>query len=98
MWGRQYQVSVAVYECSFLLGIAAPEYKDDVFPTFGKLAYGSIGKLFPSPFLVRAGLRGAYGERGVEQQHSLVAPACEVTVLWNWGSDVALYLLEDIHQ
>ena len=39
-----------------------------------------------------------HGERGVEQQHALFSPACEVAAFGHGCAEVLLYLLEDVLQ
>ena len=63
---REHEVLGAVNEGSFLLCISPPKDEDEVLALFGQAANGGIGKGFPSLALVRAGLMGLYGERGIE--------------------------------
>lgn len=45
--------------------------------------YGLVGKLLPAASRVRCRSVGLDGERRVEQQHTLLGPAAEITVGWN---------------
>lgn len=73
------QVTLAVYAFGFLLGETSPEDKDRVGAMGVDELDNGIGKLFPAFALVRAGLVGAYGEGGVEHQHTLVGPVADIS-------------------
>ncbi len=57
---------------------AAPEDEHDVVGLVADRADHLVGERLPSRALVRRGLPGAHGERGVEQQHALACPRLEV--------------------
>ena len=69
-----------------------------MFALFCQGADGGIGKFFPSFALVRACLMGTHGKGGVQQQYALVGPTGEVTACGDGGTQVGLYLLEDVLQ
>ena len=64
----------------------------------GQGADGRIGELLPSQCGMAVGLMGTYGECGVEQQHALPGPALQIARLGYGGTEVLLYLLEDVLQ
>ena len=68
-------------------GKATPKHKDNACALLRQCLYGGIGEQFPATVLVRACLMGTHGERGVEQQHALFGPTCEVAAgEWNIGA------------
>ena len=86
----------AVDEGTLLLCIGSPKDEDEVLALFGQAANGGIGKGLPTLALVRTGLMGLYGERGIEQQYALACPAGEVAIWGEGFAKVALYLLKDV--
>ena len=59
---------------------------------------GSIGEGLPTQGRMAVGLMGTDGQGGVEQQHSLFGPSCEIATRWDGCAEVLLNLLEDILQ
>ena len=49
-----------------------------MFPLFGQGADGRIGEFLPTLALVRTGLMGTDGQRGIEQEYSLTGPTGKV--------------------
>ena len=89
---------VPVDERSLLLGIGAPKNEYQMLALFCQGADGGIGKLFPTLALVRACLVGTNRKGGIEQQYALVGPTGEVSAGRDGGTQVGLYLLEDVLQ
>ena len=98
MYRREYQMTVAVDESTFLLRVGAPEDEHQVFTLFGQGADGCIGKFFPALALVRTRLVGSHCQGGVQQQYSLFGPAGQVACGGDGQPQVALNLLEDVLQ
>ena len=67
-----------------------------MFPLFGQGADGRIGEFLPTLALVRTGLMGTDGQRGIEQEYSLTGPTGKVPAGRNVETQVALDFLEDI--
>lgn len=80
------------------LGVRAPEDKDKVVAPYIQFTNNSIGEFLPALPLVRGGSMGTNSKSGIEQQHTLIGPAREVAVSGRRGSEVVLYLLEDINK
>ena len=80
VWRRQHMVAQGVDELALGDGMAAPKEEHDARTVFVEGADGGIGEGLPAVALVAAGLVGAHGEGGVEQQHALFGPAAEVAV------------------
>ena len=95
----EHVVAAAVDEAGFAYGVAAPEEKHDAAAMLREGADGGVGEGLPAFVLVRAGLMGAHGEGGVEQQHPLVGPALQIAVGgWYVGAEVGVYLFNYVHQ
>ena len=86
----------AVDDGTFVLGIFAPEEKDQVLFVVGEVFNRGVGEYFPALALMRAGLVGPDGEGGVEQKHPLLGPVGKVAGLGHGLADVGLKLLEDV--
>ena len=67
-----------VDELRLALGIAAPEDEHKARLLLAERLDDGVGEAFPAPALMGAGLMLAHGEGGVEQEHALPGPACQV--------------------
>ena len=76
----QNQMAGGVDHRSFFLGITSPKNENESGTLFGQGTDDGVGKSLPAMSLMGCGLVGAHRQRGVEQQHSLFGPACQVTV------------------
>ena len=88
----------AIDDLSLALGVASPKDKHEVFTLGGKMTDDGISESLPSFALVRTGLMGSDGERGVEQQHALLGPTTEGACRGKGTTQVILDFLEDVDQ
>lgn len=96
--GLEHEVLPLVYERRLASGVAAPEDEYKVLAVGAEGLYRGVGELLPSFALVAGSLVCPHGERGVEQQHSLVGPARQIACRGDWCVQVELYLLENVLQ
>ena len=96
--GLEHEVLPLVYERCLASGVAAPEDEYEVLAVGAEGLYRGVGELFPSFALVAGSLVCPHGERGVEQQHSLLGPARQIACRGDWCAQVELYLLENVLQ
>ena len=94
MGRREHEVARAVDERALALRIRAPQHVHYSVAVRGKGLYGGVGERFPAFALVRAGLMGAHGKRGIEQEHPLAHPPREVAALRYGRSRVVVHLAE----
>ncbi len=78
--------------------MAAPQDEHDVVGLVADGPDHPVGERLPALALVRRGLPGAHGERGVEQQHALACPVLEVPMRRDRDAEVARQLLVDVDQ
>ena len=91
-------MAVAVDEGGLATRVAAPKHEYKVFAVAVECLDSSVRKLAPTQSLVTVGLVGTYGKRGIEQQHSLSRPACEVTIARHGLAEVHFYFFEDVDE
>lgn len=60
----------AVYSCSFLLSVGAPQHEDHPFQVAVEPLHHSIRERLPASVFVRVGIVRSDGQHGVEQQHA----------------------------
>ena len=94
----EYQVLLAIDECSFGARIATPEHVNQSFAVGRQGLDGGVGEEAPAQPLVAVGHVGSHGQRGVEQQHPLLGPSCQVAIGGHVGPQVVSNLLEDVEQ
>ena len=92
------EVARAVHDSPFALGVTAPQDENQAFALGRQAGYDGIGEAFPTAPLVRTRLMGPHGQRGVEQEHTLLGPAPQTAALWCWATEVGTDFLEDILQ
>ena len=67
-----------VNKSPFLLGIASPEHKDQVFAVFGQEVNDPVGESFPTFVLMGTGLVGPHSEGCIEKENPLVGPPFQI--------------------
>lgn len=81
-----------------VLGVFSPQDEDHGGFPLGQEADDVVREPGPAQGLVGIGLRGPNGEDGVEQQHPLVRPLHQISVVGHGAAQVRLQFLEDVHQ
>ena len=94
----QHKVLRLVYHVCLASCIASPQHVDQMLPFGSQSTDGRISKLLPAECRMAVGLMGTDCQRGVEQQHTLLGPARQITCLRNGRAQIILNLLEDILQ
>ena len=93
---REHKMPRAVDKRAFLYSIRPPEHKHQMLSIFSKVADDGISENFPSFPLMRAGAMCAHREGGVEEQHSLFCPTCEVAGSGYFGAYVVMNFFKNI--
>ena len=79
VWRLEYAVFLGVDKSPFLLCVAAPQHKDQLFALFVEALNGGVCKPLPAPALVRSRLALLDAERSVEQKDALFGPGAQIT-------------------
>lgn len=58
----------------------------------------SVSECFPAVAAMAESLMSTHAEAGVQQEHALLGPTCEVATNGNGSACLRLYLLQDIAQ
>ena len=72
--GFEHEMSASVDELPFALGVTAPKHEHEMFTAFVECHDGGIGQFFPAFALITAGTMCLNGQRGIQQQHTLLHP------------------------
>ena len=92
------EMAGSINQRGFGTGIPAPEDEDQMVTMMVQRLYGCIGKLLPTLTLMACRLMGSDGQRGIEQEHTLLCPSRKIAGEGHRLAQVQFYLLEDIDQ
>lgn len=73
-------VAFPVDGAAFLLGIGSPQHEDQPMQVLVEPGHHDVRELLPASLLVGGGLVSPHREHSVEQQHSLLGPASQITM------------------
>lgn len=79
-----------IHDGSLLLGWFSPQEKHDIFLLVAHFLDDIIGKRLPALLFMRIRLVGTHSQTGIEEQHALLSPVHQRTVLWNGETEVAV--------
>lgn len=60
----------AIYSCSFLLSVGAPQHEDHTIQAAVEPLHHSICERLPASVFVRVGIVRSDGQHGIQQQHA----------------------------
>ena len=90
---------LSVYHAPFFLGMATPEQKNNAFTFLIELGYYMIGKALPTKIGMGMGLARLDRQDSIKQQHALLGPGDQVTMVGDTKSgNIPDQLLVDIDQ
>ena len=81
MRGVEHVVTRLIHEGRFFLCVSAPQQEHDIGTVGRYPANHRICQLLPALVFVRVGATTGDGEHSIEQQHALLGPARQVTVV-----------------
>ena len=96
MHGTKYKIATRIGNRTFLLRIGTPQHIDNTLLTLGDSPDHSIRETFPTTSCVRGGLMCTHRENSIEKQDTLLSPAIELARGGNGGTDIVVYLLQDV--
>ena len=94
----EYEIFFTIYECAFSLCVCSPKHIYNSAAFCGKCADCCVGKFFPTLVLVRTCLMCPHRQGGIQQQHALFHPPCQVSVCRGRFSCVGLYFFEYVFE
>lgn len=94
----QHQVPTLVDERCLAACWCTPQEEHEMVAARAEQADDFVGERLPTLPTMAEGLMLSHGEAGVEQEHPLPGPACQVATHGDGGTRLGLYLLKDITQ
>jgi hypothetical protein len=79
-------------------GVIAPEEEDDAVGQAADGVDDGVGEGFPALAAMAAGVSGGDGEDRVQQQHALMGPGFEASVIRTWQSEIGTEFLVDVSE
>ena len=94
----QNQMFALVNKRRFASCISAPEYKHVVLRSVGNKLYNAVGKPRPAAFGMGICKMFPYGKSGVQKQHALFCPLCQISAVGLGNSQIFVHFFEDVFQ